>query len=195
MKRRQNEKLRPGKHTPMCNFFNELSFLKDHMANLEGSKAEILSTSQNVSSSPAVPAASFVVLRDITPVQQSNEPGVVKSPSLAKREVPIFPRTELAQQNVKNSFIASTVACTSNPVYQNILTNSSMVAAVMPNHRSPPEKKIKICTNDDIECFNARPDTHQLFCDSLVEPLRNLPPKESKLAKMKIMQILYELED
>lgn len=169
----------------MCNFFNELSFLNDHMGNLYQDALRTESIS-----SPPVPASSFVVMRDFPPAKQNNEITVVK----AKTEATVFSRSELPQPSLKNSSFTSS---TNNTNYQNILSNSSMVAAVTPSHRPPPEKKVRIVrsTNEDIDSLNNKPDTHQLFCDSLVDPLRNLPPKKSKLAKMKIMQILYELED
>ena len=187
IKRRQIEKLRPGKHTPMCNFFNELSFLNDHMGNLID-----VSRTENISS-PPLPASSIVILKHLAPAKQINE--TVKVQNLTKTEAPVYSRTELSQPPSKNSFTSS--SHNNNNNYQNILSNSSMVAAVTPSHRPPPEKKIRIIrsANDDTDSFNSKPDTHQLFCDSLVDPIRNLPPKKSKLAKMKIMQILYELED
>ncbi|XP_066915174.1 uncharacterized protein [Clytia hemisphaerica] len=65
----------------------------------------------------------------------------------------------------------------------------------MNSTHEPPEKKHKLHNGNMTEADPNIKDTHQLFCESLVEPLRSLSPKKSKLAKMKIMQILYELEE
>ena len=52
--------------------------------------------------------------------------------------------------------------------------------------------------NDDSsnhEPSYVKKDSDQLSCDSLVAFMKQLKPKRNKLARIKIMQVLYELEE
>ena len=39
------------------------------------------------------------------------------------------------------------------------------------------------------------PDSNVSFCSSLVDSFRSLPPKKNKLARIKVLQVLYEMEE
>jgi len=52
------------------------------------------------------------------------------------------------------------------------------------------EEKEKVADS----AVNEQKDSDYLFCNSLVPILRGLPPKKNRYAKMKILQLLYEIE-
>ena len=177
--RRREQITRSGsgaKRPPTCNFFKELGFLQDILSGREThSNINVRHNlpgddSQSPIQPPCTPIPSFDCIIESTPITSSSSRNGDSSNFEENFEI---------RKKKKKKELPSEKADKKNNL------DDILHTALLKNLNDDTEKN-----PDETE----KKDSNQLFCESIVESLRLLRPKVNKLARIKIMQILYDLE-
>ena len=156
----------PASSLPKCNYFEQMSFLHDKTMNRpsESNVSIPLNEVVPMNETATIELSDATLIQSLTPVASPATP-LSTSSSSTNFEVP---STKKPREKRKRS--DDTTGQTSQILEQ--------IGSI--------EMELKKNQDDDNE--------DSLYCRSLVPTLQKLPPRKNKLAKIKISQLLFEME-
>ena len=153
---------------PSCRFYSQLMFLRDVISNKKTWSNVPVSTPITL---PPVNSWSSLIIQDPQPS------------------------------------MSTVIDITANEITHTKITPTTITPTTMTPTKITPTKRRKLVESPDpVENFlissikeknnpaSKNEDSDELFCRSLVQPLKRLSPKTNQLARIKIQQLLFELE-
>ena len=156
----------PASSLPKCNYFHQMSFLHDKTRNRP--------SESNMS----------ITLNDMVPVNET-APTQLRDEILTQSLTPVAsPATPLSTSFSSTNF---DVPSTKNPREKRKRSDdTARQRSKILEQIGSIETELKRNQEDDRE--------DSLYCRSLIPTLQKLPPRKNKLAKIKISQLLFEME-
>ncbi len=151
---------------PKCNYFDQMSFLHDKTLNLP--------TESNVS----IPVNEAMAVNEIAPAELGDA-------IFTELQTPVVsPATPLSSSSSSTNFEVPTAK------------KHREKRKRADDNTEQRNKILEQISSIDTELKNNQEDDNEdsLFCKSLVPTLRKLPPRKNKLAKIRISQLLFEME-
>ena len=188
-----------GQALPSCQFFTELSFLNDVI----GVRS---STCSNIKSDIFTPPPSPADNQRLSPFTPPSSPADNQrlSPTIMTRTISSvtnsdYDSSHLSAAAVRNVPITNSLEPASS---KQVVPNSGSIQNKLShtNKRKqqidPVQSALEKAIIADVENNkNNETDPDELFCKSLVSSFKNLPKKKNKRAKIKVLQVLLDMED
>lgn len=171
---------------PKCKYFNQLQFLQDKVMNKE--------THSNVSlpppPSPSVSSTASSGPQTPTPL---SSPPLTPTPLSSQPDMACPPEHTFGAPTQSNQSKSGKRRSANNIQEQpNKKATSNMDEQFLNALNDINETTKNIVAREPKKTLEDDEDMH--FCKSIVPTLRKLPPRKNKVAKLKIQQLLFELE-